>query len=273
MNQGLVRILTALVGIPLIVYTVYVGDWVFFAFIALISLVAQMEFVYMLRRMGWQVSLTWSWLLSLSWLCKYFVEWWQTPLLIVVMLFAASTIYTGVRRSIERFAGTLASMVYPVIMMSFMIDIHWQASQANGLDAAFLIVLMLLCLIWATDTGAYYAGRTLGKHKLAPSISPNKTWEGTIGGVVLAIATATLFKTQWIPELSWVDVVVFAFLAGVWGQIGDLLESAFKRAAGVKDSASILPGHGGILDRFDSIIFTAPVYYLYLSELTSLLAR
>ena len=91
--------------------------------------------------------------------------------------------------------------------------------------------------------------------------------------MVLAIATATLFKTQWIPELSWIDVVVFAFLAGVWGQIGDLLESAFKRAAGVKDSASILPGHGGILDRFDSIIFTAPAYYLYLSELTSLLAR
>ena len=133
------------------------------------------------------------------------------------------------------------------------------------------MILLLLCLIWATDTGAYYTGKTFGKHKFAPSISPNKTWEGTLGGLALACVVAAAFKETLLPDLTWLDAGILALLGGGWGQMGDLFESAFKRSCGVKDSGTLLPGHGGVLDRFDSLIFTAPAYYLYLSQATSLL--
>jgi len=126
-------------------------------------------------------------------------------------------------------------------------------------------------LIWVTDTGAYYTGKSIGKHKFAPSISPNKTWEGTIGGLVAAILAAVAFKLFILAFLTWTDVFALALLGGFWGQLGDLLESAVKRSADVKDSGSLLPGHGGVMDRFDSLIFTAPMYYLYLVHISGLI--
>jgi len=272
MSQGVARILTAVVGIPIVVGAMYYGSWLFLGFIVLIGLVGQVEFVHMLRRSGWNVSVVWALLGGVLWFSRYMVDWWQEGLLLLALLFGVSLLYTGVLRSLERFAGTLAAVVYPTVFVSFLIDIRWNAESSLGSENSFWLILMLFSLIWATDTGAYYSGRTFGKHKLAPSVSPNKTWEGTIGGVVFAVAVAALFKTQLLPMLSWVDVSALALLGGVWGQLGDLLESAFKRAAGVKDSANILPGHGGILDRFDSVLFTAPAYYLYLSHMTSFLA-
>ncbi len=271
MNQGLARIVTAVIGIPLVLGAIYYGSWLFFGFVVLIALVGQVEFVYLLRRSGWHASAFWSLLVGLAWFAQYLVDWWQAALIVVLLMFGASILYTGVFRSLERFSGTIAALVYPAIMVGFLIDIRWKANEVLGSQDAFWLVLMLFCLIWATDTGAYYTGRSMGKHKLAPSVSPNKTWEGTLGGVFFAIAAAAIFKTQLLPQLTWMDVGILSLLGGVWGQLGDLLESAFKRAAGVKDSASILPGHGGILDRFDSIIFTVPAYYLYLLHFTPFL--
>jgi len=116
-------------------------------------------------------------------------------------------------------------------------------------------------LIWLNDTGAYFAGRSLGRHKLAPAISPGKTWEGWAGGL-LASMGAALLLAAWMPaEAPW---WMLALVVSVFGPAGDLAESALKRRAGVKDSGALLPGHGGILDRFDSHIFAAPLAALVL---------
>ncbi len=125
------------------------------------------------------------------------------------------------------------------------------------------LMLYLLVLIWAADTGAYFAGRALGKHKLAPQVSPGKTWEGAIGGVLLTLAAAAL--GAWWFDYTGIPALLFVLLGGVtalFSVIGDLTISMFKRQAGVKDAGRIFPGHGGILDRLDSLLAAAPTFAL-----------
>ena len=127
------------------------------------------------------------------------------------------------------------------------------------------LIIFLLLITWAADTGAYYVGTLCGQHALAPRISPKKTVEGLIGGLVVATIAAYLARWWFLPALSPFDCLLLAGLltgAGLWG---DLVESAFKRSAGVKDSSGLLPGHGGMLDRIDSLLFTAPAFYYYVT--------
>ncbi|MDO4880669.1 MAG: phosphatidate cytidylyltransferase [Capnocytophaga sp.] len=124
-------------------------------------------------------------------------------------------------------------------------------------------MIAILCIIWASDTFAYLSGKNFGKHKLFPSVSPKKTIEGFIGGLLGAVLVAICFSFYSVKTI-W-EWGVIALLLVVFGTFGDLVESKFKRMAGVKDSGTILPGHGGILDRLDSLIFTAPFLYLFLS--------
>jgi phosphatidate cytidylyltransferase len=118
-----------------------------------------------------------------------------------------------------------------------------------------------LMVNWVGDTGAYYAGRRWGRHKLAPIVSPGKSWEGAIASGVVSIGFGMLFLPRMIPGVSLLAAAVVALLANAAGQLGDLAESAIKRGAGVKDSGTILPGHGGMLDRLDSTLFTLPVLW------------
>jgi phosphatidate cytidylyltransferase len=113
------------------------------------------------------------------------------------------------------------------------------------------------------DTGAYYTGRALGKHKLAPAISPGKTWEGVVGGVLVALAMAALAHIWFFRELPIKWALPLALVMTVVGILGDLTESALKRSAGAKDAAKLLPGHGGVLDRLDSLLFNAPLIYYF----------
>lgn len=126
------------------------------------------------------------------------------------------------------------------------------------------VVLTILLLAWIGDTGAYFAGRFLGKHKLYPEVSPKKTWEGAVGGLAGSVAAVAVMKVVRLHDLSWLDVVLIAVPGGILGQLGDLVESLIKRSVGVKDSGALLPGHGGMLDRIDAVLFIAPYVYLYL---------
>jgi phosphatidate cytidylyltransferase len=123
-------------------------------------------------------------------------------------------------------------------------------------------VFLLLLVVAAGDTGAFYVGSYLGRHKLAPAVSPKKTIEGAIGGLVANLIAAFVYRLLFLPTLSTAGLILFALGVGVVGQAGDLFESEFKRVAGVKDSGALLPGHGGFLDRMDALIFAAPVAYL-----------
>jgi phosphatidate cytidylyltransferase len=127
---------------------------------------------------------------------------------------------------------------------------------------------MLFIVIWSGDSFAYFAGKSLGRHKLAPVVSPNKTWEGAVAGFLFSIIAALACKATFLHGLSWMDATALGALIGVVGQIGDLCESIVKRAVKVKDSGAILPGHGGMLDRVDSLLFGAPAMYYYLSFLS-----
>ncbi len=127
------------------------------------------------------------------------------------------------------------------------------------------LIFFLLLVTWASDTGAYYVGTLFGRHRLAPTISPKKTVEGLVGGLIGAIIVAYAARWWFLPELSGLDCLILGTLLTLTGLWGDLAESAMKRSVGMKDSGGILPGHGGMLDRLDSLLFTAPVFYYYVS--------
>ncbi|MGN7478495.1 phosphatidate cytidylyltransferase [Solibacillus silvestris] len=122
-------------------------------------------------------------------------------------------------------------------------------------------VVFVLLVVWTTDSGAYFVGRKLGKHKLWPEISPKKTIEGFVGGIVIAVCFAIAMQLIYPFASSWLQLIVVTIIASIIGQMGDLVESAIKRHYGVKDSGNILPGHGGILDRFDSLLFVVPLLH------------
>ena len=127
------------------------------------------------------------------------------------------------------------------------------------------MVIATLVTIWICDSAAYYVGRAMGRNRMAPRISPKKTWEGGVGGAVFAVATMIGFKFWLLDFLSLGDAIVLGLIVGILGQVGDLAESHFKRDGGVKDSSQLIPGHGGVFDRFDSLMFVAPLVYLYLN--------
>lgn len=138
---------------------------------------------------------------------------------------------------------------------------YFMETRFHGLE----YMVYALFTIWATDTGAYFIGRAWGKRKLWPEISPNKTVEGSIGGIVCAVVVAIIYQLCTNLFDSFALLIVMTIVLSIFGQIGDLVESAFKRHYGVKDSGNILPGHGGILDRFDSLLFILPILHFFIN--------
>ncbi len=159
-----------------------------------------------------------------------------------------------------RVASTVTGIVYAGLLFTFVALIKRDGGRVGG-D----LLLLVLLTPWISDTGAYFAGRAFGKKKLYPTLSPGKTWAGGLGGLAGAFAATAALKVLRIEEMQWVDVAIISIVGGVLCQLGDLFESLIKRSTGVKDSGSILPGHGGILDRVDAVLFFAPFVYLYLT--------
>jgi phosphatidate cytidylyltransferase len=188
----------------------------------------------------------------------------QTILLALIVLTAGTLIAAMLRGApFDRMIATTGSTVLGVLYVA-LLGAHLVAVR-NGFAqklAAHLLSFFFLVLMGA-DTGAYYTGRAIGKHKLAPKISPGKTWEGVAGGVVAALTLATLAHFWFFRELPLKWALPLAGVMTVLGILGDLTESALKRGAGAKDAAKILPGHGGVLDRLDSLLFNAPLIYYF----------
>ena len=146
------------------------------------------------------------------------------------------------------------------IRLTLVVDPFSSMTQSNG-----LLLLAIFIFIWVNDTGAYLVGSRWGKRRLAPSISPKKSVEGSIGGLLLVLLSAVILRLLLFPELSWLRILLIATVVAVFGTIGDLFESSLKRQAGVKDSGKLIPGHGGILDRIDSLLLAVPAVYLLLA--------
>ena len=179
--------------------------------------------------------------------------------LIIGTLIAATVRGAPFDKMLASAGATILGVLYVAFLGSHLISIRtgFNPTLSRHLLSFFFLVLM------GADTGAYYIGRALGKHKLAPSISPGKTWEGAIGGLVAALAMAALSHFWFFRELPLKYILPLAAVMTVLGVFGDLAESALKRGAGAKDAANILPGHGGMLDRLDSLLFNAPLIYYF----------
>jgi phosphatidate cytidylyltransferase len=188
------------------------------------------------------------------------------PTLLVTLVCVTSVPLLGrspLEQSLRDGAMTLFGVLYLGLTLGML-------SMTRLLPQGEWLIFFLLLVTWASDTGAYYVGTLYGRHRLAPTISPKKTVEGLVGGLIAAIIAGYIARWWFLPELSGLDCLILAALltfAGLWG---DLAESAMKRTVGMKDSGGILPGHGGMLDRLDSLLFATPVFYYYVSIVSRL---
>jgi phosphatidate cytidylyltransferase len=183
----------------------------------------------------------------------------------VVLLASLIELFRNNGSAIINLGTTLLGIFYIGLFSSALIDIREFYPNVGDLylHGGYLII-SVLATIWICDSAAYFGGLSLGKHKLFPRVSPKKSWEGAVFGFVFAILTMLLAHYVILDFLSLKESITLGVIIGIVGQIGDLIESLIKRDAEVKDSSALIPGHGGIFDRFDSLLFSAPVILLYL---------
>lgn len=253
------RLLTAVLGIPLLISLIYFGSIPLFLAVLLVFFLGLKEFIHMVENAGYfplKMSMYIGGFLLIGESYLYKGEHGILAFFIVFMLLIINLVLLN-KISLATMAVSLLGVVY----LSFLKYILLLRDLPNG----FLLIFMAFLLTWMVDTGAYFSGRFFGHKKLAPSISPNKTQEGAIGGIIITILTAVVLHFTLIP-IGVFNAVILGFLISILGQLGDLFESFIKRSANVKDSGNLLPGHGGVLDRFDSILFTVPItyYFIYL---------
>jgi phosphatidate cytidylyltransferase len=245
------RVLTALALFALAVYAIFFAPQpVFFAVVIAMAALCYYEYTTMVRAQGIEGPYWIGFPIGLLIL----VEAPYTRLLAAVLLTLSLTL--GDLSKVVPFAGATAlGVLYVFGGWRCAVELH--AAGVHWL-------LFALAVNWVGDVAAFYVGRAIGKHKVAPRISPGKSWEGAIGSMVLAVLFGYAFFLYVRPVIPVADMFALSVIANAAGQVGDLAESAIKRGAGVKDSSTLLPGHGGFLDRLDSSLFTMPVVYYYL---------
>lgn len=249
------RILTALVLLPLVLYVVLAGPlWSFFAVLIAVALICYHEYTGIARAYGFGELGPLGYAAGL-WLLLAGAEGLVVFTLVLLCGLALSLRADDLSKSLPRAALLLCGVVYIFGCWRFAVLLR---------EASPYWLMFALALSWVGDIAAYYVGRAFGKHRLAPRISPKKSWEGSAASVAAAVVFGWLFLHATLAQVPVWHAIVLAAAGNAAGQVGDLVESAIKRGAGVKDSGTILPGHGGFLDRVDSTLFALPVVYLYL---------
>jgi len=270
MNQLQRRLLVAAWGIPLSVAVVYIGGWAFTLFITVICAGCLIEYYKLADLKGLSVNLAIVGGITLPivhfvfplYLLEYISCW--------ILLIIVTSTNQGLDKIQSRTGISVAGIIYPALFLSYFVPIRnagWSGIWGEHVSGT-LIILYILSTIWICDTAAYAGGKAVGKHKLAPVVSPNKTWEGFFSGLLGGVFWAFLFSFLLEGMLTVPEVIGGAVIVGIVGQLGDLAESAIKRFSGVKDSGSFFGPHGGFLDRFDSLIVVAPVFYVYFKLLS-----
>lgn len=273
------RIITAAIALPLIIASIiYPPLEILFVAIAVAAIVVALyEFWFLARRVGAKPDVVVGYAATAALLVGFFFDApYVEPrwLVVCVVALAVGALAAEMLRGapfdkmILSAGSTVLGVVYVALLGGHLISVrvgfplpalgHPESySISTHLLSFFLMVLM------GSDTGAYYTGRALGRHKLAPNVSPGKTWEGAAGGMVASLLMAAAAHYWFFPELPLQAALPLAAVMNVLGVVGDLTESALKRGAKAKDAAQILPGHGGFLDRLDSLLFNAPVIYYF----------
>jgi len=194
------------------------------------------------------------------------------PIMIIsILVMMTWEMFRNKAHVLENIATTFFAAVFVGLAMAYFIKLQQLGYDGAGGHLGGYAVLTVFIGVWTCDTLAYFVGSAIGKHKVFPRVSPNKSWEGSISGLIGSLIVLLLIvEAGWLPGLNYFDAVVLGLIAGVAGQVGDFAESLVKRDVGVKDSSNLLPGHGGAWDRLDSILFAAPLSYLYLSLVVGL---
>ncbi|MFO0712844.1 MAG: phosphatidate cytidylyltransferase [Sandaracinus sp.] len=285
-KNTLARLATAAVGIPILLWMLYWAPWWVFPAFCLLAIVRAAHELLRMTMVGTPLLYGWGLVASVSLaLASLATLLAGTNLPEHGALFVALGVPEGGAYGV---ALTTLATITAVTAISVLLPLaHPEPNDRAGLRLAWLVagpmyvglllaaipglflvsngtwVVLSMALAWGSDTGAYFAGRFFGKHKLAPTISPAKTVEGAIGGLVASVFFAVIGSVFFLPDLPLLHAVPLAIVANVLGQAGDLVESLIKRSTGVKDSGSILPGHGGLLDRIDALLFTAVSCLVY----------
>ena len=276
------RIIVAAIGIPFAFLVVYLGGIVFTVVIALISSLALKEFYDMAEKKGYPTFKLWGIIIGLIPFVLFILNsifinlpedytpsflWLIVPILLIPLIATGTlllVLFSKRQNAIASIGAMFTGFLY--ISCSFFTlvllrDVNFFSGNENF---GLFIVIIMFCSIWVCDSAAYFIGRKFGKHKLLERVSPKKSIEGAVAGFIASVIFFPLASHFLIPEFNTVYAVILGIIVGIFGQIGDLVESKLKREADVKDSSDLIPGHGGILDRFDSIIFVSPIVFIFL---------
>jgi phosphatidate cytidylyltransferase len=264
------RFVTVLLGVPLLLGAIYYGSLPFFFLVLGVAFLAMREFYYLAGENGYP---TFRWLGLASGLLVLFSvylngtsfgnvgenQFTAALLSAVIILLAVRSVLRGPSETLlSEWAVTFFGILYVAWPLAHLLLIRDLRPEGKA------ITFFLFVLIWAEDITAYLIGTRFGRRPIAPAVSPNKTWEGTLAGIIAAMAVAAGFQATVLrQQLSLPEALALGLITAVLAFLSDLSESLLKRTAGVKDSSPLLPGHGGILDRFDSFLLTAPLFYYY----------
>ncbi|PZE22419.1 phosphatidate cytidylyltransferase [Paenibacillus xerothermodurans] len=257
------RVITGLTAGLVFLVLLYLGTFWYAGLIILLAIVGFDEFA---RMNGLKQYKATTWLGYLGVVCLA-VPWQISdpyPVLSIeqliwffLFIYFCVTVISKNKVTIDQIAMSFLGMVYIGTGFHYMIETRM---LDNG--GLFWTLLVFFC-IWGTDSGAYFVGSAIGKRPLWPTISPNKSIEGALGGIIVSVAVALCFWLARPDTLSWLDAVLLGAVIAIVGQMGDLIQSAYKRAKGIKDTGAILPGHGGVLDRVDSWLIVFPAVHLF----------
>lgn len=256
MSNLLKRIIVSVIGIPVSLLLIYLGGIYFLLLCILIQSLCLYEFFTLFEKSGYKPLKYFPIILTIAvFVLNYFKCPYTINIIVVFMLIilSAEIFRTSEKNPVNTFIN-ISGIIYITVPFLLLFE----------LDTEYRFIIYLMLMVWTNDIAAYFTGKYFGRHKLT-SVSPNKTVEGSVAGIIFTILISIVFFIFNKDLININDAVVLGVLTGIAGQAGDIFESLLKRYNNVKDSSSIIPGHGGVLDRFDSLIFSAPLMYVYVN--------
>jgi phosphatidate cytidylyltransferase len=277
------RLITAAIALPVLIASIVFPPLkILFVALAMAAIViALYEFWFLCRRVGAKPDVVVGYAAVAALFVVFFFNWIELLYLIVPLFIVAALAAEMLRgapfdKMVLSVGSTVLGVFYVAFLGAHLIGVRTGFTNLFGETDTYLVgdayfshtlsthmLSFFFLVLMGSDTGAYYTGRALGRHKLAPTVSPGKPWEGAAGGMLASLLAAALAHYWFFPELSLAAALALAVMMNVLGVVGDLTESALKRGANAKDAAQILPGHGGLLDRLDSLLFNAPLLYYF----------